>query len=59
MINCDILRRHPLQERAWAGLIFDAAQTLKNHRSQRQRYSVNLPRSLNEGAELPSSFTRN
>ena len=52
VINYDILRKHPLQERRWAGLIFDEAHYLKNHRSQRHRYSVDLARSLDEAATV-------
>ena len=50
VVNYDILAKHidPLTQRAWAGLVFDEAHYLKNHRSARSR----LARQLADQAKL-------
>ena len=44
IINYDILGRHlaSLKEHEWKGLVFDEAHYLKNHRSKRHRFAVDL-----------------
>ncbi|HEY8470798.1 MAG TPA: DEAD/DEAH box helicase [Longimicrobiales bacterium] len=44
VVNYDILARHvdALERVPWAGLIFDEAHYIKNHRSQRSRYARRL-----------------
>ena len=44
IINYDILGKHleVLKEHQWNGLVFDEAHYLKNHRSKRHRFAVDL-----------------
>ena len=44
VINYDILGKHleALKAHAWSGIVFDEAHYLKNHRTQRHRFAVNL-----------------
>ena len=52
VINYDILGKHPLQSYQWAGLVFDEAHYLKNHRSKRHRYSLELVRSVDDDVSV-------
>ena len=53
IINYDILGKHldVLMTHPWAGIVFDEAHYLKNHRSQRHRHSRQLVEPLSK--ELP------
>ena len=50
VINYDILGKHPLQSHAWSGLVFDEAHYLKNYRSQRHRFAMDLVKAVDDEA---------
>lgn len=54
IINYDILGKHldVLSALDWKGVVFDEAHYLKNHRSQRHKYSVQLVGQLSEEATI-------
>ena len=53
IVNYDILGKHidALERRSWAGLVFDEAHYLKNHRSIRSRLARQLAASATEAAQ--------
>ncbi|MEE3337395.1 MAG: DEAD/DEAH box helicase [Candidatus Latescibacterota bacterium] len=58
ILNYDILGKHldALLEHGWAGIVFDEAHYLKNHRSQRSRFSRTLI-DRNEGEPYVHALT--
>lgn len=50
VINYDILGKHPLQAHAWSGLVFDEAHYLKNYKSQRHRFAMDLVKTVDDKA---------
>ena len=59
IVNYDILQKHidALSERPWAGLVFDEAHYLKNHRSARSRLARKLAdQARKQGALDPAVY---